>query len=84
MLAAWLQVSTGTGKSEPLLPVDSELVKIWDPKTIYEVPETGQEQHPEAWVIWKLKQEPVSGLSPSWSQLTRMDLNPGSVCLENC
>lgn len=33
---------------------------------------------------WKLKQEPGSGLSPSWSQLTRMDLNPGRVCLENC
>lgn len=49
VLAAWLQVSPGTGKSEPPLLVDSELVKLWDPETIYEVPETGQEQYPEAW-----------------------------------
>lgn len=49
VLTAWRQVSTGTGKSELPLLVDSELVKIWDPETIYEVPETGQEQHPEAW-----------------------------------
>lgn len=31
----------------------------------------------------KLKQEPGSALSPSWSQFTRMDLNPGRVCLED-
>lgn len=49
VLTAWLKVSAGTGKSEPLCPVDPELVKIWDPETIYEVPETGREQRQEAW-----------------------------------
>lgn len=48
MFTAWLRVSTGTGKNEPLRPVDSELVKIRDPETIYEVPETGGDSI-EAW-----------------------------------
>lgn len=77
-----MQVNTDTEKIEPLCPVDSDLVKIGTLRQfVRSQKREGVALRPGA--TWKLKQESGSGLSPSWSQFPMMDLNPGSVWLEN-